>query len=203
MAKYGQKNAKTHLILVTHAITQWNVEGRVQGHTNIPLNEQGRKMAQDLAVCLKDETIQKIYTSDLTRAVETAEPLARKKSLEIVQKIQLREGRSIHQERSNSYPTLPYHMEVENEAGVCQRMIQVLTEISEKHCGETILVISHGGAVELFITHLLENIGKPTNLYKGIRMALNLLTFDSGVFSCTNLNQVNHLKEFFDQSGYC
>jgi broad specificity phosphatase PhoE len=60
------------LLLVRHGITEWNQEGRWQGHQDIPLGELGRRQAEELGLRLQAETIDAAYTSDLARARDTA-----------------------------------------------------------------------------------------------------------------------------------
>jgi len=60
------------LLLISHAETDWNVQGRFQGHKDIPLNERGRRQAYALQRYLAKETIDFIISSDLCRAGETA-----------------------------------------------------------------------------------------------------------------------------------
>lgn len=182
----------TGFIVVTHALTQWNVENRIQGHTDIPLNDAGWDMAQKLAKALMREKIDGIYTSDLRRAYETAAPFAEFRSIPVTRDIRLREGRSIHQERSTQYPTLPFNIEVEDEKIVTRRMTSALSCIGKKNPEKNLLIISHGGAVELFISHVLKTEESPL-IYKDVRMALNRLTYDSGRWFCTRLNEDHHL----------
>ncbi|HOP54967.1 MAG TPA: histidine phosphatase family protein, partial [Bacillota bacterium] len=67
--------------LVRHGTTQYNLENRFQGHLDIPLSNQGIEQAKKLADYLKDKKIDAIYTSDLKRAVQTAEYIAAAKSM--------------------------------------------------------------------------------------------------------------------------
>jgi len=179
----------TRIILVSHALTHWNVEGRVQGHTDVPLNHWGRKMAEHLAKHLSTETIHAVYTSDLKRAYQTAWPTAQQKSLEIIQDIRLREGRSIKQERSPIYETLSFLTEVETIIGLKKRMTEALSEIALAHSDQTVLVVSHGGSLDVFISHLLEKSGNTRLKYKGVRMALNRIQYNTGQWHCLSLNE--------------
>lgn len=61
------------LLLIPHGQTDWNAEGRVQGHTDIPMNAHGREQARRLAHSLRPEKIAAIIASDLRRASETAD----------------------------------------------------------------------------------------------------------------------------------
>lgn len=178
----------TQIILISHALTQWNMEGRIQGHTDVPLNNYGTEMAERLAQRLARETIHAIYTSDLKRAYQTGKPTAKQKSLKISRDIRLREARSINQERSDLYPTLPYSSEVETKTELYNRMRAVLLQIALSHDHQTVLVISHGGALEVFLTKLLEESGS-TMTYQGLRMSLNRIRYDSGLWHCIHFNE--------------
>ncbi len=63
----------TTLLLVRHGETDWNADGRLQGQTDRPLSDFGRRQAQQLADELAGEELEAIYSSDLSRARETAE----------------------------------------------------------------------------------------------------------------------------------
>ena len=66
----------TRIIAIRHGETSWNATGRIQGHTDIPLNATGQAQAQQAAQALADETLAAIYSSDLQRAWQTAQALA-------------------------------------------------------------------------------------------------------------------------------
>jgi broad specificity phosphatase PhoE len=72
------------LILVRHGATDWNQQRRVQGLSNLGLNETGRKQAEALAQSLKDVKVDVIYTSPLRRAQETARAISRFHQVEVV-----------------------------------------------------------------------------------------------------------------------
>lgn len=189
----------TRAILVTHALTRWNVENRIQGHTDVPLSPEGRVMALALARRLGNEPVHAVYASDLSRAVQTAEPLARQKALAVIRDMRLREGRSVFQERSEQYPTLPFPVETEIEDQVLERMTRAMGDIGESHPGQTVLVVSHGAAVEIFISHLLSEAAESSMVYRNIRMALNRLAYEDGHWHCLDLNDAQHLADLHDQ----
>lgn len=66
----------THLLLVRHGETEWNAARRIQGHKNSDLSELGRRQAQRIAERLSHSQITAVYASDLSRALETAAPIA-------------------------------------------------------------------------------------------------------------------------------
>jgi probable phosphoglycerate mutase len=66
----------TRILAVRHGETAWNRDTRIQGHTDIELNEHGRWQAQQLAQALREEPIAAFYASDLSRAHETAQAVA-------------------------------------------------------------------------------------------------------------------------------
>ena len=69
----NQKSAGLELWLVRHGETDWNREGRSQGHSQNPLSERGVKQARRLGVRLAAETFDTVYSSDLRRALQTAQ----------------------------------------------------------------------------------------------------------------------------------
>jgi broad specificity phosphatase PhoE len=72
------------LILVRHGATDWNQQRRVQGLSNLGLNETGKRQAEALAQALKNERVDAIYTSPLRRAQETARAISRFHQVKVV-----------------------------------------------------------------------------------------------------------------------
>ena len=79
------------LILVRHGETEWNKEGRVQGLSDLELNETGKRQAEALAQALSDKKVEALYTSPLKRARDTAYAIGRFHSVEVVTIAGLRE----------------------------------------------------------------------------------------------------------------
>ena len=81
----------TRVLAIRHGETAWNVDTRIQGQLDIPLNDTGRWQAHRLALAVAEEGLDAIYASDLLRAVETAQAVARGSGREIVTDTGLRE----------------------------------------------------------------------------------------------------------------
>ena len=67
----------TDILIIRHGQTAWNTQKRLQGHSDIPLNENGRLQAVTLAKILRDEPLDAIFSSDLQRAYQTAYEIAK------------------------------------------------------------------------------------------------------------------------------
>ena len=81
----------TRLTVVRHGETQWNIEGRRQGHLDSPLTAQGQAQAEALARRFTADTCAAVYSSDLGRAYKTAQAIAERTGHEIVSDQRLRE----------------------------------------------------------------------------------------------------------------
>jgi len=79
------------LLLLRHGATDWNLQGRCQGATDLELNETGIRQAQEIAAYLSGQSIRAIYSSDLKRAVQTAYFIGQPHGLEVAIEASLRE----------------------------------------------------------------------------------------------------------------
>ena len=113
MATDNTSNVKGSLYIMRHGRTDWNDRRKIQGRTDIPLNEEGRKMALDAAVKYADIKIDRIYCSTLVRAIETAELFARGKDIPIIKDERLVEmSFGVYEgfERSFDFPDCPVNV---------------------------------------------------------------------------------------------
>ena len=88
---------KKEFFLFRHGQTQWNLEKRCQGQTDIPLNETGLKQAKELANKFSEINLEVIYSSDLKRAFQTAEIISYEKGIPLLTSEKLREFSLGHQ----------------------------------------------------------------------------------------------------------
>jgi len=137
----------TTLLLVRHGETDWNAEGKLQGHTDRPLNAYGRRQAQTLAERFTSESIDALYASDLSRARETAEILGAKLGLGVDVDPDLREKNWGNWEGLTSEERLYVDYEGETSEEHRERTLRAVRRIVERHPGERIVVVTHGGSL--------------------------------------------------------
>jgi broad specificity phosphatase PhoE len=148
----------TFFVLARHGETDWNREGRWQGHADITLNERGREQARALAERLAKEPIDVIYSSDLSRAHETALIIGERKRMAVTTDPGLREidvGRwsgLTPDEIARCYPGMATH-DGETADQHLARVVASFTRIASAHLGQRVLVVSHGKTLRVICRH--------------------------------------------------
>jgi broad specificity phosphatase PhoE len=138
----------TTLLLVRHGETDWNAHGRLQGHTDRPLSDYGRRQARQLAGDLEDEGLGAIYSSDLARARETAGIVGERLGLPVVLDPDLREKDWGTWEGLTAVERDRVEFVGETTEAHQERVLGALRQISERHAGDArILVVTHGGSM--------------------------------------------------------
>jgi broad specificity phosphatase PhoE len=149
----------TQLWLIRHGQTDWNLEKRYQGHTDIPLNATGRAQAYELAASLSGQHFDTIYSSDLQRAYQTAEILAQALGLSMHAHPGLREachgeweGKTVDEVRRQYEIAFIKELDPlntrapggESARTVADRMAAAADEIARAYPDGMVLVVSHG-----------------------------------------------------------
>jgi len=145
----------TTLLLVRHGETDWNAERRWQGHADVPLNDRGRAQAHALAEELADERIDAIYTSDLSRARETAEIVAARIGVPVAVDADLREIdvgplEGLTTEEAKEFAG----WQGEPTEAHANRILAALRRVAALHEGGRVLVVTHGGSMRRVHEHL-------------------------------------------------
>ncbi|QQS42731.1 MAG: histidine phosphatase family protein [Acidobacteriota bacterium] len=168
----------TRLYLIRHGQSDGNAEGRFGGHSPTPLSDLGRKQAELTARALHQENIDHIYSSDLLRAVQTAEPLSELLGVEINKTSAFRE-RNVgvlegltFEESKQKYPKDYYalinrninHVITGGESyrHLLRRGTQAMSEILRTHRGQKIAIFSHTGAICYLTLHMIGAINRGT-----------------------------------------
>ena len=138
----------TTLLLVRHGETDWNADGRLQGQTDRPLSEFGRRQAQRLADELAAEQLVAIYSSDLARARETAEIVGTRVGLPVTFDPDLREKDWGTWEGLTAVERDRVEFAGESTEAHQDRILRALRRISDSHPGGgSVLVVTHGGSM--------------------------------------------------------
>ena len=151
----------TRVILIRHGETDWNAEGRIQGHLPIPLNERGLAQAEAVAARLQAIPFAALYSSDLLRAHQTAQAVARASGHRIRTDPRLREwdlgilsglmrtvAADVHPEAFGIFRSRIVDEPVPGGESIrarFERVTEAVEDIASAHPGETVAVVSHGG----------------------------------------------------------
>lgn len=151
----------TTLTVVRHGETDWNRDRRIQGQTDIPLNETGHLQAVALRSALEDVLLDAVYASDLERAWRTAVVVAAPRGLTVQRRAGLREkdfgtweGLTDSEVRTRFPDAVPGSWgDGETADELARRVLGVVDEIVEAHPGGSVLIVSHGGAIRALYRH--------------------------------------------------
>jgi broad specificity phosphatase PhoE len=158
----------TTVLLVRHGATDWNLEARAQGQADIPLNERGRGEAAAVASRLAERRVAAVYSSDLVRALETAETIARCHGVGVRRDRDLREidqgewtglvdAEIRRRWPDRAGPARHYSARPGGESprAVRTRALRALRRVVEEHPEETVVVVSHGVAIRTLVAESL------------------------------------------------
>lgn len=202
----------TRIIAVRHGETSWNVDARIQGQTDIGLNDTGRWQAQQVGKALAGEPISAVYSSDLERAHETAQSIAQVAGIPVIPHEGLRErsfgmfeGKTfdeIHQtwpdQAQNWRKRIPEWQPPEGGESLLElraRVTRTLEELACRHPGQQIVVVAHGGVLDALYrvaTGQAVNSPRTWELPNG---AINRLLWSPQGFTLVGWSDTNHLDD--------
>src|SRR5690606_26243485 len=181
----------TKLFLVRHGQSAGNAEGRFGGHCPTPLSARGLRQADGAAHALQKESITAIYSSDLLRAVQTAEPLSRLIDVPIIatsafreRNVGVLEGLTFDESKA-AYPDDFYALvnrdlnhkitRGESYRQLLERSTEELWKILNSHIGDRIAIFSHTGVICYLTLHLMGAI------HRGTKTTPWLITSNCGI----------------------
>ena len=202
---------KTRLFIVRHTETIGNVEKRLTGRQDYSITANGEILIQKLTKELENIKFDKIYSSTSGRAIKTIEPIAKKQNLKIEEKDKLcemnfgkydglrwEEVNKIQpeikqtQKEINEITGIPNQETMEE---VANRMYDCIFKILKENEGKTILISSHGVAIEAFLRKI-ENIKFKYEREKFCQhnVAINELEYENNKFKIIRLADIEYLK---------
>lgn len=199
----------TKFYLIRHGETAWNESGKYQGHSDIALSERGRRQAQKLARYLEKEKIAAVYASDLSRALETAGIIAAPHKLPVIPLPEFRElnfgsweGLTHEEITANfaqvvtewlTHPGSLLLPKGESFELLKERAYEATLDLVQRHPGETIVLVTHGGTIRAIICAILElDLDKVWRLRQD-NAAINIIEFYSNRAVLSLFNHTTHL----------
>ena len=198
--------------MIRHGFSVANNEKRFAGHSDFPLTELGKLQAERCAEALKDEHIDVIYASDLSRAFETAVPIAISHGLDVIPHKGLREifageweGKTFS-ELEEQYPESfgVWKSDLANAhpdggESICQlynRIIATMKELAQKNEGKTVCIATHATPVRSVCTAAMgldhsgmSKIGWTANA------SISVFEYENGIFAAIYTSRTDHLGD--------
>jgi probable phosphoglycerate mutase len=200
----------TRLIAVRHGETAWNVEARLQGQLDIPLNERGLEQARRTAHWLAEDHPDVVVSSDLARAQATAQAIASFNRVPLELDAGLRE-RSFggfqgmtHTEVAERWPDLSarwksrdpeYRPGVDGESltAFYARCIEATVRIAERHPGKTVVLVAHGGVMDCLYRAATRVPLNAPRIWQLDNAAINRLLHTNSGLTLVGWNDTSHL----------
>ncbi|CAM5785581.1 histidine phosphatase family protein [Rhizobacter fulvus] len=201
----------TRVLAIRHGETAWNVDGRIQGQLDVPLNETGRWQVHRLALAVAEEDIAAVYSSDLLRALETAQAVARGSGDPVVTDTGLRErgfgtfeGMS-YAEINERWPDMGERWRRRDPTfgapggetlnDFYARSIAAASRLAALHPGQTIALVSHGGVMDcLYRAATRVALDAPRSWQLG-NAAINRLLYTPQGFTLVGWSDTYHLDD--------
>ena len=200
------------IILIRHGVTLWNVQARIQGISNTELAPEGLKQAELLAKNFPFDKVDAVYSSDLSRAKNTAQFVADKFNLPVQTTSGLREvdfgiweGKFFSDLEKNEPDTLkifhtkPDELRLEGAETFKQaqtRAMNTINEIVHRHesNGESrVVAVAHGSIIRTILCSILEIPLKNLWRLNQFNTAVNVMRIDDGNFTVSLINSTAHL----------
>ncbi|MBC7954415.1 MAG: histidine phosphatase family protein [Cytophagales bacterium] len=200
----------TRILAVRHGETAWNVDTRIQGQLDIPLNDTGRWQAERLAASVADEGVHAIYSSDLLRAYQTAQAIAQATGLPVNTDTALRE-RGFGEFEGHTYKEIEARWPEQSERwrkrdpdfspGVTgeslhvffERCVTVATRLAAAHPGQTIALVAHGGVMDCLYRAASRLDLQAARSWQLGNASINRLLYTAGGFTLVGWSDTSHL----------
>ncbi|MGH8064320.1 MAG: histidine phosphatase family protein [Candidatus Entotheonellia bacterium] len=200
----------TRILLVRHGETDWNATGRIQGHSDTPLNAAGHEQARRVAQRLAREPVRALYSSDLARAFQTATAIGQTLGLTVVTSPRLRERQygvwegltaaeiqarfpeQFAEWRARSTDFAPPQGETRSQ--LLTRALAEIQAIARRHAREVVVVVTHGGFCYVLINHILGSVDGDRREFTFGNASIHTLEVIAERWSVISVNETAHLQ---------
>ncbi|WP_373896331.1 histidine phosphatase family protein [Virgibacillus sp. CBA3643] len=187
----------TTICLIRHGETDWNATGRLQGATDIPLNDTGIRQAEECAAFLRPADYDVLITSPLKRAKLTAEIINDKLDLPFAEMKDFKErsfgegeGMTM-EERLTAYPDKNFPNREEHEA-FTKRVMAGIDTITQNYPDKSVLLVAHGAVINVILT-VVSNGEIGADKTKLLNACISNIHFQEDQWNVKNFNLVGHL----------
>jgi alpha-ribazole phosphatase/probable phosphoglycerate mutase len=199
------------VFLIRHGETQWNRDSRIQGKSDVPLSDNGIRQAEALSRRLAGQDFAAVFSSDLSRARETAAIIARphNQPVRVLSDLQelnfgywegmtVEDVRRQYSQESSAWWANPLETRIpggENLAELAERSVRAIKTIIERYPRQQVVVVAHGGTIRSIVGTVL---GLDLNQYWRLRQdnaSLSIIEFyqwEKGIIML--YNDVSHLR---------
>ena len=201
----------TRIVAIRHGETAWNVDTRIQGHLDIPLNTTGLWQADQVARALADEPITAIYTSDLKRAHATAQAVARSTGAPLTTHTGLRE-RSFGHFQGRTFAEIeaelpedahrwrkrdPHYAPEGGESLVTlkERIERTVAQLAQQHLGEQVVMVAHGGVLDVLYRLATRQDIQAPRTWQLANAAINRLLWTPDGLTLVGWADTQHLEQ--------
>lgn len=189
----------TAICLIRHGETDWNAKDKIQGTTDIPLNDNGLRQARECSDHLKADDWDVIITSPLIRAKQTAKIINQKLQLPLYEMEEFQErhfgdaeGLSI-EDRKAIFPDKNYPNQEQLEPFI-NRIMKGLKKVNKNYPYSRVLLVAHGAVINSIIIQLSEEKNLPEKIPL-VNACMSNIQFQENKWKVRNFNQVTHLSE--------
>lgn len=193
-------NEITTICLVRHGETDWNALGKLQGRTDIQLNETGIIQAEECSEFLKSFKWDVIITSPLKRAKQTAEIINKNLNVPLIEMKEFLERDygdaegMVLEERISAFPDKSYPNQ-EDRLTLNNRIMTGIQEINQRYEENKILLIAHGAVINAILA-VLSNGMIGSGKTKLINACISNIYFHQDRWSIKDFNQISHLSKY-------
>ncbi|MBP1466658.1 histidine phosphatase family protein [Candidatus Chloroploca sp. M-50] len=201
----------TTILLIRHGETDWNMTGRWQGHTDVPLNAIGLQQAELVASRLAQEgrRFDAIYSSDLARAYETARAIGAAVKVAVQLLPSLREidlgtwSGLTYEEIKTKFPDeialLDQNIDIPRGGGeslgaLRTRVVETVTALGHHHQGQTLALVTHGGCIRMLLAHADNYAGDGFKRFPHIgNTSISVIEVNGNHWTLSLVNDMSHL----------
>ena len=196
--------------IVRHGQTNWNILGKTQGHENSDLTKKGEEQAFELAKAIKEYPIDYIYSSDLGRAVQTAEIVGSQIGIDTCKTKSLREMgfgdwegllideiKKNHEKTYETWRNTPHLVNIPNGETldiIKDSVDKFINELNEKYDNKHILLVSHSVTVRVMLLSFLNSSVENIYRIKQDNTALNIVEYRDYGPVIIKMNDTSHIK---------